>query len=143
MTDDIRVTHAVHIPRSAIKLRFARSSGPGGQNVNKVSSKVEVIFDPRELSGVSDVLQQRIQVAIGDRLDSRGLLHVVADESRSQWANRELAITKLVGLLREAIRERKRRRPTAPTLSSREHRAFLKVRRSQVKKLRGRVSGDE
>ena len=143
VTNDIKITNAVSIPRSALKLRFARSSGPGGQNVNKVSSKVELLFDPTQLIGATEELQEQLRLAVGHRLDRRGVLHIVADESRSQWANREQAVARLVDLLREAMHQRARRHATSPTKTSRERRAFTKVRRSRVKRLRGRISSDE
>ena len=143
VTNDITITNGVSIPRSAMKLRFARSSGPGGQNVNKVSTKVELLFNPADLLGTTAEIQEQILLAVGHRLDRRGVLHIVVDESRSQWTNREQAVARLVDLLREAMRQRAHRRSTSPTRTSRERRAFTKVWRSNVKKLRGRISDDE
>ncbi len=141
--NEIAITRAVSLPYSALKFRFSRSSGPGGQNVNKVATKVELLFDPAALRGLAEVHRERLNAGLSHRLDSRGILHIVADESRSQWSNRESAVAKLVATLREVLRERKMRRPTSPTSGSRVHRAFTKVRRSKVKRLRGRVSTED
>ncbi len=111
--------------------------------MNKVATKVEILFDPTTMKGLTDVHRERLNAGLAHRLDSRGILHVVVDTSRSQWTNREGAVTKLIALLREALQERKSRRPTSPSAGSRVHRAFAKVRRSKVKKLRKRVSNDD
>jgi len=141
--NDIAVTRAVSIPRSAVKYRFARSSGPGGQNVNKVSTKVEVLCDVAQLRGLTEELRLQLQTTLGPRLDSRGILHVVVDESRSQWANRELALSRLSDLLRSALKQRAKRKSTSPTRSSKERRIFAKVRKSKTKRTRRPVSPDD
>ena len=140
---DIPVTRSIAIPYGALKFRFSRSSGPGGQNVNKVASKVEVLFDPGRLNGVGEDKRAYIIAKLARRLDDRGFLHVIADGSRSQWANREDAVSRLVEILREAIREPTPRHRTAATRASRVRRAFSKVRRSKIKKLRRRISEED
>lgn len=140
---DVRITRTVVIPRASFKFRFARSSGPGGQNVNKVASKVELLFDPALVPDIPSGIRGRITSGLAGRLDRRGLLHVVVDQSRSQWANREEAIARLIEFLRDAIRERLPRKETAPTAGSRQRRSFTKEKRSKIKKLRRSVSLDE
>ncbi len=139
----LRLTRSISLPTSALKFRFARSSGPGGQNVNKVATKVELLFNPSSLRGVDDAHRTRLAAGLASRLDSKGVLHVVSDGSRSQWANREDAVAKLVDLLRVVLRERKVRRLTAPTTGSRQRRALSKERRGKIKRLRKRVSPED
>ncbi len=140
---ELRITRTVGIPRASFKFRFARSSGPGGQNVNKVASKVELLFDPTLVPDVPEGIRERITTGLASRVDRHGILHVVSDQSRSQWANREEAVARLAELLREAIRERIPRKETAPTAGSRQRRSFTKERRSKIKRLRRRVSLDD
>ncbi len=124
------------IPRSELQFRTARSSGPGGQNVNKLETKVELEFDiPRSASLTGD--QKRILLdRLASRLSSRGVLRVVAQESRSQWTNRESATKKFVDLLEKALRPRKKRLPTKPSSQARERRIREKKRRGEKKRLR-------
>jgi ribosome-associated protein len=124
------------IPASELEFRFSRSGGPGGQNVNKVASRVELLFRPAGSSAFTPDEKERMGSALKGRLDRRGYLHVAAEESRSQWENRQKAAAKLCDLLSMALRVRKVRRPTRATAGSRARRKEGKVRQSQKKKLR-------
>ena len=113
--ESIRVTRSVTLPLDEIELRFSRSSGPGGQHAQRTESRVEAIFDVESVDGADAAQQKR-------RVSPRPgpVLRAVAQDERSQWRNRELAVERLVEALRAALRVERRRRPTAPTAASRE-----------------------
>ena len=118
------------IPRSEIELRFSRSSGPGGQHAQKTESRVEAVFDVEASSALTDRQKSRVLARTGP------VLRAVAQDERSQWRNRELAVERLVEQLRQALRVERVRRPTKPTEASRERRLEQKRRRSEIKRLR-------
>jgi len=120
----------VSIPRSEIELRFSRSSGPGGQHAQKTESRVEAVFDVEASSALTDRQKSRVLARTGP------VLRAVAQDERSQWRNRELAVERLVEQLRQALRVERVRRPTKPTEASRERRLEQKRRRSEIKRLR-------
>jgi ribosome-associated protein len=124
------------IPASELEFRFSRSGGPGGQNVNKVASRVELLFSPSGSTAFTPEERERLVRALEGRLDRRGYIHVAAEESRSQWENRQKATAKLSDLLSRALRVRKARRATRATAGSRVRRKEGKVRHSRKKKLR-------
>src|SRR5262249_49734088 len=128
--DSIRVTRSVSIPRSEIELRFSRSSGPGGQHAQRNETRVEALFDVQASSALSAAQKRRVTARAGS------FLRAVAQDERSQWRNRELAVERLVEELRDALRVERRRRPTAPTPASRERRLDEKRRRGDLKRLR-------
>jgi ribosome-associated protein len=128
--DSIRVTRSVVIPLAEIELRFSRSSGPGGQHAQKSETRVEAVFDVNASESLTDAQKRRV-------LDRAGpVLRAIAQDERSQTRNRELALERLTGQLREALRVRRRRVPTQPTAASRERRLEEKRRRSELKRLR-------
>jgi ribosome-associated protein len=128
--ESIRVTRSVSLPLREIELRFSRSSGPGGQHAQKTESRVEAVLDVAASQALTDRQKQRVLARAGP------VLHAVAQDERSQWRNRELAIERLVEALRDALRVPRARRPTTPTAASRERRLEQKRRRSETKRLR-------
>ena len=128
--ESIRVTRSVTLPRSEIELRFSRSSGPGGQHAQKTESRVEAVFDVQASSALTERQKSRVMGKAGP------VLRAIAQDERSQWRNRELAVERLVEQLRAALRVERPRRPTKPTKASRERRLEQKRRRSEVKRLR-------
>ena len=128
--ESIRVTRSVTLPVGEIELRFSRSSGPGGQHAQRSETRVEALFDVEASSALTPVQKRRVVARAGP------VLRAVAQDERSQWRNRELAVERLVAALREALRVQRRRRPTKPTGASRERRLTEKRRRAEIKRLR-------
>ena len=132
----IRITDAIAIDEREIDERFVRASGPGGQNVNKVATAVELRFDVGASSLPPDVRQRLIDLA-GRRLTSEGVLLIDSREHRTQAQNREAALARLVAIIQHAAVRPKRRRKTRPTAAARENRLASKRRRGEVKARRG------
>jgi ribosome-associated protein len=128
--ESIRVTRSVAIPLAEIELRFSRSSGPGGQHAQKTETRVEALFDVEASSALSPAQKRRVSAKVD------GVLRAVAQDERSQWRNRELAIERLAEVLRDALRVERRRVATKPSASARERRLEEKRRRSETKRLR-------
>jgi ribosome-associated protein len=126
----LRVSRSVSIPRSEIELRFSRSSGPGGQHAQKTETRAEAVFDVEASLALSDAQKRRVVARSGR------VIRAVAQDERSQWRNRELAIERVVEALRQALKVERPRRPTKPTAASKERRLEAKRRRSQTKRLR-------
>lgn len=138
--DGLEVSAGVVIPAREIRFRFARSGGPGGQNVNKVESRVELLFDLAASSAFSDAQRHRLRSALRTKLDDDGVLQIVVQESRSQWQNRETALARLAETIRVALIPRKRRVATKPSHGSKEERVRSKKKRGEIKRNRGRIS---
>jgi ribosome-associated protein len=128
--ESIRVTRTVSIPRSEVELRFSRSSGPGGQHAQKSDTRVEAAFDVEASSALSDAQKRRVVTRVGP------VVRAVAQDERSQWRNRELALERIAETLREALRVRRPRRPTKPSAAAVERRLEQKRRRGDTKRLR-------
>ena len=132
----IRVTNTVSIDERELEERFVRSSGPGGQNVNKVSTAVELRFDVRNSATLSDGVKSRLTRLAGCRMTDDGVLVIRAERFRTQDRNRDDARERLVELIRQATHVPKHRVATKPTRASKERRLEGKGKRAVVKKLR-------
>jgi ribosome-associated protein len=139
----LQVTPEIAIDDGEIEERFIRSSGPGGQNVNKVATAVQLRFDAWHSPAIDDRMRHRLRTVAGTRLTADGVLVIEARRHRTQAQNREDARDRLVALLREAAKTPRRRRATAPTRASQERRVENKKQRARTKLARGPVSGDE
>ena len=137
----IQITRDIQLDERDLEERFVRGSGPGGQNVNKVSTAVELRFNVRESSLPAGVKERLVALA-GTRMTADGTLLIDSREHRTQLQNREAARARLVSLVQRAAVRPKKRRPTKPKASAREQRLDSKKRRSAVKSLRGRPGDD-
>jgi len=136
MPEILSVNKTLAIPISELRFRFARSGGRGGQNVNKVETRVELLFDVVHSSGLSETDREKILKHLKSRIDSNGILRIVAQESRSQWRNRQDAMERFVVMLQDALKPRKKRVATKMTGAGKERRLREKKRRSEVKNMR-------
>jgi len=130
------VTYSLKIPLAELQFRTSRSGGPGGQNVNKLETRVELLFDVAHSPCIPEYLRQRLLSNLSFKLDSLGILRVVAQDSRSQWKNKQLAIERLSVLLKSELKVRKKRISTKPTKTARENRLRTKKVRGETKRLR-------
>ncbi len=138
----VHIAPGLDIPSTEIRFRFSRSSGPGGQHVNRSATRVELLFDLAGSPSVSDELRARLLTRLASHLDSGGVLHLVSQSTRSQLRNREELLERFRALLAGALVERRKRRPTRPTLGSREDRLKAKRRRSKIKRWRHDHDGE-
>ena len=138
----IQVTPSIAIDESEIEESFVRASGPGGQNVNKVSSAVQIRFDARRSPSLPNDVALRLMKLAGSRLTQDGVIVIVAQAQRSQKRNREEAVERLLELIRGAAIRPQVRRATKPTKASKERRLASKERRSGVKAGRSKPVAD-
>jgi ribosome-associated protein len=132
----IRITARISIDEQELEERFVRASGPGGQNVNKLSTAVQLRFDARRSPSLPDDMRVRLERLAGKRLTREGVIVIIAQRHRTQERNRQDALDRLIELLQAAAVRPVPRRPTKPTKGSRERRLETKKRRSSIKGLR-------
>jgi ribosome-associated protein len=139
----IPVTNRIALDEGEVVEQFVRSSGPGGQNVNKLATAVQLRFDVGRSPSLPEDVRARLKRLAGRRLTVDGVLVLTAQRHRTQEANRRDALGRLVELIRDATVPPKARRPTNPTLGSRRRRLDSKVRRGAVKALRSGAPPDD
>ena len=133
----LKITDEISIDERELDERFVRASGPGGQNVNKVSTAVELRFDVGRSASLPEGVRVRLSRLAGRRLSDEGILVIRADRFRTQERNREEARERLAEIIRQAAVVPKRRVPTKPSRAAKERRRQEKAQRSWVKRLRG------
>jgi len=139
----LRITDTLSIPLSELRFRFSRSSGPGGQHVNRSATRVELLFDVASSPSLTEAQRERALKALAPYIDSEGVLHLVSQAFRSQLRNREEVVEHFRTLMHKAMRVPKRRRPTRPSRTAQERRLVSKRRRSEIKRQRGPVRADD
>lgn len=136
----IRITPTLSISPAELGLSFIRAGGPGGQNVNKVASAVQLRFDVRQSPSLPGAVKARLEKLAGSRLTLDGVIVLTASRFRTQEANRKDAIARLAALIAQAAHKPEFRIPTRPTLGAKKRRLESKTKRGAVKRLRGRSS---
>lgn len=138
---EVRINDQLVIDDSEISLGYVQSSGPGGQNINKVATAVQLRFDVRRSPSLPDDIRLRLERLAGKRLSDDGILIIDAHRYRTQEHNRQDAIARLIAMIRKAAEKPKTRRKTKPTEASVQKRLESKRRRSEVKRLRRENDG--
>ena len=130
----IEINDKIQIRENELIFKFSRSSGPGGQNVNKVNTKVTLFFDAAKSGGFTDIQRQQILNRLAGRADKNGVIRIVSQKGRTQGANRQAAIEKLVELLKDAVKSRAVRKKTIVPYGAKKRRLETKKRRSIIKR---------
>jgi ribosome-associated protein len=128
--ESIQVTPRLAIPLDEVRLRYSRSSGPGGQHAQKTETRVEAVFDVESSGTLSEAQKRRLVSRVGP------VVRAVAQDERSRWRNRELALERLEASIRQGLQRQRKRRATTPTKAARERRLEEKKRRATTKALR-------
>lgn len=139
----LRITDTIAIEDWELTEQFVRASGPGGQNVNKVASAVELRFEAERSPNLPEAVKRRLKRLAGRRWTLEGTLIIQCDETRHQARNRDIARERLAELIRKATEAPKRRIATRPTLGSKKRRLKAKKTRGDIKALRGKVADEE
>jgi ribosome-associated protein len=132
-SDQITLAPGVAVPESALRLQYSRSSGPGGQNVNKVNTRVQLWVPLAAITGLKESALHRLKSLAGSRLTLAGELHIAAETERTQERNRQAVLDRLRELVLTAVKEPKRRKKTRPSRGSKERRLKGKRQRSEIK----------
>ena len=138
MTEPLRITNDLAIPRAELVARATRSGGPGGQHVNTSSTRVELLWNVRDSAALDDATRERLLTRLASRLDASGTLRVVASATRSQRRNREDAESRLADTVRRALATPRKRIATKPSRAAKAARLEAKRRRSERKRERRR-----
>jgi ribosome-associated protein len=139
----IEITAGLAIPESELRFRFSRSSGPGGQHVQRTDTRVELLFDVAQSPSLTREQRERLMARLPNHIDGEGVLRIVSSETRSQFENRQLAVRRFQALLAMALRREKRRVPTRPSAASREQRLQSKRATSERKQTRRSVRNQD
>lgn len=139
----VEINPSLEIPDSELELRTSRSSGPGGQNVNKLETRVTVRFDVAGSPSLSEEERERIRERLGHRITKAGVLQVSSQRHRTQAANRDAAVARLAGLLAEALEPEAERKPTRVPKAAKRRRLRKKRRRGRIKELRQTPPADQ
>lgn len=139
----IRISENLFIPEGELSFIASASGGPGGQNVNHVNTRVTLLFNVDDSPSLSDDQKMRIHDVLSTRINKDGVLRITCQESRSQWANRELSTGRLVRLLKDALKSRRPRRKTRVPARAHRRRLDGKKRRAGIKKQRSTKNIDE
>jgi len=136
--NSLKINDLLEIPVSEVHFQFGRAGGPGGQNVNKVETRVELYFDVGHSPALTEEQRVLLIQSLGSKIDRGGYLRIVSRESRSQWKNREHATNKFIALLAKALTPKKKRRKTKRPAAAVESRLENKKRRGELKRQRGK-----
>ncbi len=138
----IRLTDNIVISDNDIAYRFSRSTGPGGQNVNKLNTRVTLLFNVSASKGLTDVQKKRLSARLANRISKDGVLKVISQRHRTQQANRRATLKRLAELLTRALKEKPVRKPTAVPYAAKQKRLLRKRRRAELKRQRKSVTLD-
>lgn len=139
----MKINNSIHLDPSEITEKFLRSSGPGGQHINKVDTKVELRFFAKGSPNLSDTIKDRLKEIAGNKWTLKGEIVITAEKYRSQARNRELAKSKLVRLILKALEKPVNRLKTKPSKAVRLRRSNEKQNRSKIKAMRGRIQDNQ
>jgi len=140
VADPLVINPDLTLPADELRWTAVRASGPGGQNVNKVSTKVELRFDARRSTALDELVKARLLAIAGSRADGEGVIILVCQETRDQRRNLDLARERLTSMVKAALVRPKKRRPTRPSRGARERRIGEKKKQGEKKKTRAAVS---